>query len=63
MKSNVWESNEGKIDVWIESDDDCSGKYLFFHHKDSNMSQGIYLEDAIAIHHAIAYFRNTEVIK
>jgi len=62
-KSQVWESVEGDIEVWIEDNGYSSGKRVVFKHKDSNMSQGIYLEEAEAIHHAIAYFKNTGVMK
>jgi len=56
MKSTVWESAGSEIEVWIEDDGDAFGKRVVYGRRNSNMSYGIFLEEAIAIHHAIKYF-------
>ena len=56
----VWENNNGTIEVWIE--EEFGVERVYFHHKNSNMSQGIYLEDAKVIENAMAYFKNAGLI-
>ena len=58
--NKVCEDNNGKIEVWIE--EEFGQERVVFGRKNSNMAQGIYLEEAEAIHHAFAYFKNEKVI-
>ena len=56
----VWENAGGTIEVWIE--EEFGQERVHFHHQNSNMSQGIYLEEAKAIENAMAYFKNVNLI-
>ena len=56
----VWENIDGTIEVWIE--EEFGTERIVFGHKNSNMTQGIYLEEAEAIKNAMTYFKNAGLI-
>ena len=59
--NKVWESSECEIKVWVQ--EVFRQKCLFFSYKKSNLVKGVVsLEEAEAIHHAFAYFKNEKVI-
>ena len=56
----VWENADGTIEVWIE--EEFGIERVHFHHKNSNMAMGIYLEEAKAIKDAVTFFYNVNLI-
>jgi hypothetical protein len=56
--NKVWENNEDKIEVWIE--EEFGQERVVFSRKNSNMAQGITLEEAESIKNAMLYFQNID---
>lgn len=60
-KNKVWSSNNDKIHVWLDTRQDGE-TVLYFKHNDSKSRTGIRIDEAEAISHAIAYFKNCGVL-